>query len=144
MLYPQNLGVFFCMSELSVWFDTSLLTVCPHSLSKPHRLHGVSLCTAVCMETCNQERERRWTWGSIRGSDLGWQQSSLLDFCGDRPWQCLECTGRKQQWRYLLWVFAQSTLCRQTWTERIEWHFKVLIDPNYETKKPQHIFSRKG
>ena len=100
-------GYFFRMSELSVWFNTACLTVCPHSLSKPHRFHGISLCTAVCMETCNQEGERRWTWGSIRERDLGWQESSLLEFCGDRLWQC---SGRKQQWRNLPCVFVQSRL----------------------------------
>lgn len=33
--------VFFSMSGLSVWVNSTILTGCPHSLSKPHRFCGI-------------------------------------------------------------------------------------------------------
>lgn len=66
MISPLSIKSFFCRSELSLWFNTLLLTACLHGLSKPDPM--VSSCAqqfvgkhSTKIETLNmREHQRKW------------------------------------------------------------------------------------
>lgn len=105
VLYLQNRGVAFpclsCQYDSTQWFwqcvhipwanrTDSMVSSCAQQFVWKH---------ATKTETLNMRGHQI--------NDFSWQDSSLLDFCGDRLWQC---SGREQQWRNLFYVFVQSIL----------------------------------
>lgn len=135
VIYPQNLEGIFCMSDASLWFIAALLTVCPHTLN--HTDSKVFSCAQHFEKkhSTKRERERRWTWGSIRESDSGWQESSQLDVRVDSLWQC---SGTTPQIR--LGYFCKICYC-QTRTEGRLCHFKALGHENDGTRNLLYCIS---
>lgn len=92
-LYLQNLSVCFCMfwivTLIHCFSSDSVYAASANQIPWYLAVHS-SLFGNI------QPRQRYRTWGSIRESDLAWQECSLLDFCGDRLWQCSEYTGKNQ------------------------------------------------
>lgn len=87
---------FVCVCIWRVCLSTSLLAESPQILRKLHIFHGISLCTAVCMETFFQERKTENMRKNQR-KRLGLTSEFCSWFYGGRLRQDSENTGSKTQ-----------------------------------------------